>query len=70
MDEDNHMDLSAKANPEQQLKIKYLLDFASNSNTKEVPDPYYGYGNGFEVVLDLVEDASKGLLAHIKAAHL
>jgi len=31
-----------------------------------VPDPYYGSGNGFETVLDLVEAAAEGLLAHIQ----
>jgi len=28
----------------------------------EVPDPYYGGSSGFERVLDLVEEASRGLL--------
>ncbi|MDX2367044.1 MAG: low molecular weight phosphotyrosine protein phosphatase, partial [Colwellia sp.] len=32
----------------------------------EVPDPYYGGANGFRFVLDLVEDASDGLLAQLK----
>jgi protein-tyrosine phosphatase len=31
-----------------------------------VPDPYYGGANGFEDVLDLVEDASEGLIQHVK----
>jgi protein-tyrosine phosphatase len=31
----------------------------------EVPDPYYGGPAGFEKVLDLLEDASQGLLQHI-----
>jgi protein-tyrosine phosphatase len=32
----------------------------------EVPDPYYGGSAGFEMVLDLLDDASEGLLAHIQ----
>lgn len=32
----------------------------------EVPDPYYGGPAGFEKVLDLLEDASQGLLSHIQ----
>jgi protein-tyrosine phosphatase len=32
----------------------------------EVPDPYYGGPAGFEKVLDLLEDASEGLLSHIQ----
>jgi len=31
-----------------------------------VPDPYYGGADGFEHVLDLVEDACAGLLLHVK----
>ena len=42
-----------------------FLDFAK-SQESEVPDPYYGQGRGFEIVLDLIEDASSGLLGHIK----
>ena len=33
---------------------------------RDVPDPYYGDAAGFEEVLDLVEEASRGLLAHVK----
>ena len=31
-----------------------------------VPDPYYGNAQGFERVLDLLEDACDGLLAHVQ----
>ncbi len=34
-----------------------------------MPDPYYGGGQGFEHVLDLIEAASRGLLAHIRMMH-
>ena len=50
-------------------KVHLFLNFASNTNTREVPDPYYGRGNGFEIVLDLIEDASEGLLTHLKTQH-
>ena len=33
----------------------------------EVPDPYYGGAQGFDHVLDLVEDASEGLLLHVQS---
>ena len=36
----------------------------------EVPDPYYGGPAGFEKVLDLLEDASQGLLQHIQQEEL
>ncbi|MFT6624279.1 MAG: protein-tyrosine phosphatase [Cycloclasticus sp.] len=61
-DSDN-FHLTQQACPkEHRHKIRYMLDFASRSGIKEVPDPYYGEGNGFERVLDLIEDACEGLL--------
>ncbi|GAB4124605.1 MAG: low molecular weight protein-tyrosine-phosphatase [Sideroxydans sp.] len=46
-----------------------LLDFAQRYAEREVPDPYYGGEQGFEHVLDLVEDASDGLLLHLQRQH-
>ncbi len=70
MDSDNHMDLIEQCPEEHHYKIKYFLEYSSNKPTLEVPDPYYGGLKGFETVLDLVEEASEGLLAHIKKDHL
>lgn len=42
-----------------------FLDFAQ-ATEREVPDPYYGGSDGFDHVLDLAEDASAGLLRHIR----
>ncbi len=47
-------------------KIAMFLDFSSEHRGAEVPDPYYGGGQGFDYVLDMIEDASEGLLADIK----
>ncbi len=47
-----------------------FLQFAARHEQREVPDPYYGGADGFERVLDMVEDASAGLLAHIRDKHL
>lgn len=60
MDEDNVARLREQA-PQHQAKICLLLEF-SPSREREVPDPYYGGAAGFERVLDLVEEASRGLL--------
>ncbi len=46
-----------------------FLEFASRHEAREVPDPYYGGDAGFERVLDMVEDASAGLLEHIRRRH-
>jgi protein-tyrosine phosphatase len=62
MDEQNISNLK-KVAPAQYLdKIQLFLDYADNYSDQEVPDPYYGGAKGFEYVLDLVEDASEGLL--------
>jgi protein-tyrosine phosphatase len=47
-----------------------FLDFAPQAPEREVPDPYYGGSEGFTHVLDLVEQASAGLLQDIKQRHL
>lgn len=43
-----------------------FLEFAPEAGEVDVPDPYYGGPDGFEKVLDLVEAASRGLLARIE----
>jgi protein-tyrosine phosphatase len=48
--------------------LSRFLDFAPHSAVKDVPDPYYGGGAGFETVINLIEDASVGLIRHLKAA--
>ena len=70
MDSDNHMDLIEQCPEEYQDKVKYFLEYASDRPTLDVPDPYYGGLKGFETVLDLVEEGSKGLLVHIKKEYL
>ena len=47
-------------------KVQKFLSFAPHLNTEDVPDPYYSGAQGFEQVLDMVEAASEGLLAHIR----
>jgi len=55
-----------KGRPENSLaSLRLFLDFAE-AGERDVPDPYYGGLNGFERVLDLVEDASAGLLLYLK----
>lgn len=65
MDESNREDLEATCPPGYDDRIHLFLDFGQG-NESEVPDPYYGSGNGFEIVLNLIEDASKGLLKHLQ----
>nr|VFJ88050.1 MAG: protein tyrosine phosphatase [Candidatus Kentron sp. H]VFJ90019.1 MAG: protein tyrosine phosphatase [Candidatus Kentron sp. H] len=50
---------------EQASKIHPMADFCRKIAVKEVPDPYYGGADGFEEVLNILEDACSGLLAHL-----
>jgi len=70
MDNENFTDLLTECNEEHKHKIKLFLEFSTQVEAQEVPDPYYGGLRGFEKVLDLVEDASNGLLNHIEFTHL
>jgi len=66
MDKSNLDNLWRMATPEQKERIKLFMDYAKNFDDDEVPDPYYGLGHGFDLVLDMVEDAAQGLIEEIK----
>jgi protein-tyrosine phosphatase len=69
MDSSNFEDLASNCPPEHEAKLRLFMDFADKLETNEVPDPYYGGTTGFERVLDLIEEASAGLLAEIRQQH-
>ncbi len=71
MDRVNARDLSRKApNDAARAKVFLFRDFDPHSPSgADVPDPYFGEGDGFETVLDLCEAASRGLLRHIRENH-
>jgi protein-tyrosine phosphatase len=48
-------------------KLALLLEFSELVEQDEVPDPYYGGAEGFEQVLDLVEEAAQELLRKLAA---
>lgn len=53
--------------PTQHLhKLNLFLEYSPSSETHDVPDPYYGGPKGFELVLDMVEQAAQGLLRHLR----
>ncbi len=68
MDYQNHADLVAMAPAEHQSQICMFMDFTELWSEKEIPDPYYGGEQGFERTLDMIEDASYGLIDHIKSS--
>ena len=69
MDHSNFNDIEQQNPGESRAQVSLFLDFANNFEEVEVPDPYYGGARGFEYVLDLIEDASAGLLKHIRQRH-
>ena len=71
MDQDNLRNVSSMANelgPRSTAKIRLMLSHARRVDTLEVPDPYYGGDQGFEHVLDLLEDACEGLIEDLLAS--
>jgi protein-tyrosine phosphatase len=66
MDRDNLRVLRRRAPATAHERLQLFLEFAPDSGIEDVPDPYYGGPNGFEEVLDLVEAAARGLIAHLR----
>ncbi|MBR9875639.1 low molecular weight phosphotyrosine protein phosphatase [Vibrio sp. J1-1] len=60
-DKANLADLFDICPAEHRHKITLFLSH-SDSSYDEIPDPYYGGGDGFELVLDLIEEAAEVIL--------
>lgn len=68
MDQSNYRGMLSMCPPSLQDKVSLFLSHGS-SGEQEVPDPYNSGPEGFELVLDLVEDASSALLDKIIREH-
>lgn len=67
MDHSNVSKLEAKTSTDaERKKIHLATEFCRNMDVDVVPDPYYGGAEGFEYVLDILEDACEGLLEEIR----
>ncbi len=66
MDKANLAILQRITPPDSETRARLFLEYARHHAEREVPDPYYGGADGFERVLDMVEDAAQGLLAEIR----
>ena len=63
MDQDNRSGVLALAtNDTQRDRVRSFCSFCENHSETEVPDPYYGGSQGFEQVLDLLEDGCQAVL--------
>ncbi|MDA8093932.1 MAG: low molecular weight phosphotyrosine protein phosphatase [Betaproteobacteria bacterium] len=67
MDDDNLSLLSQRCPADHAHKLALFLSFSARFPHEVVPDPYYGGPQGFESVLDRVEDAGRGLLEEVRA---
>ncbi len=69
MDRSNLENLRRMCPPEYQHKLKLMMNFSAHHTVVEVPDPYYGDEQDFEYVLELLDDACKGLLRWLVHTH-
>ena len=73
MDSKNLADVRKLAPKDHKAKIELLLNYSARSradNIFEVPDPYFGGEDGFNHVLNLIEDATLGFLDYLKAKYI
>jgi low molecular weight protein-tyrosine phosphatase len=70
MDRENYEDLRDICPPGHEARIRLFMEFAADRPEQEVPDPYFGGASGFDRVLDMIEDAARGLLADIRRTRL
>lgn len=66
MDNDNMSILQRLCPSAQRNRLGLFLEYAQHHQEQEVPDPYHGGADGFERVLDMVEDGAEGLLVNIR----
>jgi len=69
MDDANERAAQALCPPRQRHKLHRLAAFCAPDRIDEVPDPYYGGADGFERVLDLVEDACGKLVQTLRGSY-
>ena len=62
MDWDNRTLLEERCPERHRHKIRGFTEFLQTTQASTIPDPYYGGDQGFEYVLDLIEEASDGLI--------
>ncbi|KAA3638259.1 MAG: low molecular weight phosphotyrosine protein phosphatase [Proteobacteria bacterium] len=63
MDRANLAEIKSRFPNKAHDKLSLMMSYAQLRSETEVPDPYYGGDDGFEVVLDLLTEAAQGLLS-------
>lgn len=70
MDDANYSDiLTIGKDKKFASKVFKLVQFCTRKKYNEVPDPYYGGPDAFELVIDILEDGCHGLIEKIKMDH-
>jgi protein-tyrosine phosphatase len=66
MDRSNLEVLRRMCPAEREDRLGLLMHYSRSFDDDEVPDPFYGLGHGFDLVIDMVEDAAQGLLVTLR----
>ena len=66
MDDGHRAHMARLCPPARADRLRQMMVYATQLTGEDVPDPYYGGAQGFEQVLDMIEDASRGLLAALR----
>lgn len=70
MDQSNYDDvLSLATTEQQQQKVKIILDELFPNEKVDVPDPYYGLSNGFEMVYNMLDEVCELIAEKLIAKH-
>lgn len=70
MDRQNLEVLRGRCPQAQSDRLRLLMEFARRHDGEDIPDPYYSNTQGFELVLDMIEDACTTLLEHLRGTRL
>jgi protein-tyrosine phosphatase len=67
MDSGNFQDVkSAAQNPDQMLKVDYIMNTSYPGRNKPVPDPYYGGNEGFEKTYQMLDEVTEQIVKELK----
>jgi protein-tyrosine phosphatase len=70
MDNSNYNDIIQLAkNEEEKAKVTLLLDQLFPGDNVDVPDPYYGLQNGFDMIYHMLDEACDNLTAKLIEKH-
>lgn len=66
MDRGHYRELARRAPREHADRVRMFMEAADGRGAVEVPDPYYGGADGFEAVLDMIEDGNRAWLKKLE----